>query len=381
MHKKRDDESFRDLIFGILFAILSVIIIVDQSLQIIVKPRLYDGSLNDRGRYAMIFDAYDVIENDDSDSIIFLGSSKMREAINGNLIEQINGDGVNIYNLGYAGERPYYRMIEIEQIIQAKPEIVVLELGPNSFSKTITPLTEQSLWKMRQLVSLSGKPAPQSMYYSQLTEHDKTLLPSSNIEIADNLSAHFRQSIELTSAYHLDYEEKKWDCNIDVQCAPYFKHDDFEQYLEYPTQFPNWLAQYRESNRTEIYYDKYLDLFYNHTIIDGEYNMHTVEGIYNINHQAYDFIIDSLVSAGIEVVIIALPYNPRAQNNSPVDHWEYVNNSIINYGGNEDITLVDWYWEDWGEESFVDISHLSSVGEDEVARRISPILMEIINGE
>ena len=252
MHKKRDDESFRDLIFGILFAILSVIIIVDQSLQIIVKPRLYDGSLNDRGRYAMIFDAYDVIENDDSDSIIFLGSSKMREAINGNLIEQINGDGVNIYNLGYAGERPYYRMIEIEQIIQAKPEIVVLELGPNSFSKTITPLTEQSLWKMRQLVSLSGKPAPQSMYYSQLTEHDKTLLPSSNIEIADNLSAHFRQSIELTSAYHLDYEEKRWDCNIDVQCAPYFKHDDFEQYLEYPTQFPNWLAQYRESNRTEI---------------------------------------------------------------------------------------------------------------------------------
>jgi hypothetical protein len=374
MHNKKEAEAFRDLIIGIIFALLSMIIIIDQSLQIIVKPKLYDGSLNDRGRYAMVFDAYDVIENDDGASIIFLGSSKMREAINGNLIEQINGDEVNIYNLAYAGERPYYRMIEIEQIIQAKPEIVVLELGPNSFSKMQNPISGQSLWIMRQLVSLSGNPAPQGMYYSQLTENDKYLLPSSQIEIADNLSTHFRQSIELTYSSFLDYEEKKWDCSINVQCAPYFKHDEFEQYLRYPPQFPNWLAQYRESGRTEIYYDKYLDSFYNHSL-------HTVEGEYNTNHRAYDFIIDSLVSEGIEVVIIALPYNPRAQNNAPLDHWEYVNNSIINYGENEEITLVDWFWEDWGEESFVDISHFSSVGEDEVARRISPILIEIINEE
>ena len=55
---------------------------------LIIKPRLYDGSVNELGRYSMTFDAYEYISKNSDAPIISIGSSKMREAFDGVLIAE-----------------------------------------------------------------------------------------------------------------------------------------------------------------------------------------------------------------------------------------------------------------------------------------------------
>ena len=55
----------------------------------------------------MLASGYDYIEENSDNPIIALGSSKMRENLNGQyLIEEFIDEG-EFFNLAYAGERPY----------------------------------------------------------------------------------------------------------------------------------------------------------------------------------------------------------------------------------------------------------------------------------
>ena len=358
-----------DLGVNILVCLCTVLLLITCSLNVVTPARFHDGSLTGLARYTITFDAYEVIENDNSDKVIFLGSSKMREAINGHLIQELSNDDFSVYNLGYAGERPYHRMVELDAMIQSNPDVVVLELGPNSFSSLSTPLEGGNLEKMNLLMALSGKSPSSGLYYDLLSPEDRDILPKDRVDSLKYLNTFTPKAYEYSLSYAIGTESPPFDCKINVQCSPSPNSDEFSKYLRYPPQFPDWLESYREQNREEIYFDKYLSPFYNHSL-------HSAEGIYNKNHISYDFIIQSLLKNDIAVILIALPYHPRAQENAPPDHWDYVNQSIESYTGNQDILVADWFWEDWGNESFIDISHFSRKGEIETANRMNTILKE-----
>jgi len=374
-------NSKSDLLPSILVCGIVTLILITNAGPTLVKPRLLDGSLTELGRYAFTFDAYDTIRDDDGASVIFLGSSKMREAINGLEIENLTSSDVNVYNLAYAGERPYFRMIEIDALIQSSPDIVVLELGPSSFSPVIHddpthPLASDLFGRLEQVVALSGTPISDASYYSILINHDRENLPDSNFDVQSFWATRTPAAIELTVSFELNLDEPPHDCfgiDANVRCVPATSEGSYSDYLRYPTQFPDWLSDIRERGLIEDYYARKMPEFI-------DYNLNTVEGVYNSNHRALDFIIDSLQSNGIEVILVALPYTQGVQSRIPVGHWDYVNQSMETYAQDPDLTLLDWFWEDWGEDHFVDLSHMNTAGEMETAERISPVIDELLLG-
>ena len=103
------------------YAMMSLIIVSSSSYTIIdsevIEPQLNNGNAYELGRYTFTSEAFNFIENRENKSVIALGSSKMREAFNGIDLEQNSQiNGLEFFNLAYAGERPYYRMLEIENI-------------------------------------------------------------------------------------------------------------------------------------------------------------------------------------------------------------------------------------------------------------------------
>ncbi|HIL64693.1 MAG TPA: hypothetical protein EYG33_00860, partial [Candidatus Poseidoniales archaeon] len=129
------EEEDPSLLVSAFIALLTTLLISTSIGPMIVKPRLYDGSINDLGRYAMTFDAYDHISETSDSVVIALGSSKMREAFDGVLIKELSSSESDFYNLAYSLEHPYIRVIEIESIIELNPEIVIFEVGPSTFSE------------------------------------------------------------------------------------------------------------------------------------------------------------------------------------------------------------------------------------------------------
>jgi len=366
-------EVDTDLVISIIVCSIVVLVLTPNVGPTIVSPRLLDGSLTELGRYAFTFDAYDTIRDDDGTSVIFLGSSKMREAINGLDIENLTSSDVNVYNLAYAGERPYFRMIEIDALIQSSPDIVVLELGPSSFSHLTHPLADG---RVEQLVALSATPISEASYYSILEESDRENLPDSNLDIQLFWATRTPEAIELTLSFELNLDDSPHDCfgiDANVRCVPAPSEASYSDYLRYPTQFPDWLSDIRERGITVDYYARKMPGFINSSL-------HSVEGVYNSNHIALDFIINTLQSNGIEVILVALPYNPGVQGRIPVGHWDYVNQSMETYAQDSDLILLDWFWEDWGGDHFVDLSHMNTAGEIEVARRISPVIDDLLIG-
>jgi len=371
-------NSKSDLLSSILVCGIVTLILITNAGPTLVKPRLLDGSLTELGRYAFTFDAYDTIRDDDGASVIFLGSSKMREAINGLEIENLTSSDVNVYNLAYAGERPYFRMIEIDALIQSSPDIVVLELGPSSFSPVIhdDPTHPLADGRVEQLVALSATPISEASYYSILEESDRENLPDSNLDIQLFWATRTPEAIELTLSFELNLDDSPHDCfgiDANVRCVPATSEGSYSDYLRYPTQFPDWLSDIRERGITVDYYARKMPGFINSSL-------HSVEGVYNSNHIALDFIINTLQSNGIEVILVALPYTQGVQSRIPVGHWDYVNQSMETYAQDPDLTLLDWFWEDWGEDHFVDLSHMNTAGEMETAERISPVIDELLLG-
>ena len=138
-------------------SIISLILVLTSSSilieEIIIKPKLHDGSIVELGRYTFVYDALDHIDEQDTSSVIGIGSSKMREAFNGEEIKKNSATrSVDFYNLGLAADLPYFRSIQIEPILDTKPELLIIEIGPNSFSQLKSPLRTQDFDRMNALL-------------------------------------------------------------------------------------------------------------------------------------------------------------------------------------------------------------------------------------
>ena len=133
-----DDEVTRaGLASSITIAVVTLLLFFPLIQDSVVKPRLYDGSVNELGRYAFTFDAYEYIEDNSENPVIAIGSSKMREIFNGITIgENTTFDG-DFFNLAYAGDKPYIRMIEIDAIIELNPKLIIIEIGANTFHQSL----------------------------------------------------------------------------------------------------------------------------------------------------------------------------------------------------------------------------------------------------
>jgi hypothetical protein len=371
------EQGKLDIVTSIVILIITGLLVSHLFVNTIIKPRLYDGTINNLGRYAFTFDAYDYIEDNSEEYVIAIGSSKMREIFDGGTIGNLTNYSGDFFNLAYAGDRPYVRMIEIDALIRIDPKMVIIEIGPNVFSALSTPLPESTTSRMSQLMALNTEWTTQS-WEKILDEEDKTILPLSRFEQVRYFAKYTPEAIESTLDYELELEEQPYSCDPNrgtVHCVPSVNSDEFDEYIKYPIQFRNSLKVIKEGNAKwtiEEYYGERLDNY-----LKSSY--HNPEGIINKNQVALEFIIEELLENDIQVMLIGLPYNPVLIDRLSEGQWEYYNSTISRYNDEYEITIVDYLWDnDWIEDDFNDYTHASRQGEIKFAEKVAPEINGIL---
>ena len=359
--------------FGTGIATLCIIFIM-ASLSfnsMVIKPRLYDGTINDLGRYSFTFDAYDHIKESSEDVVIALGSSKMREIFDGHLVAESTEFEGEFYNLAYAMDQPYVRMIEVDALIQTNPKLVMIELGPNMFSSLADPIPESTLNRMIQLMALNTD-WEKASWNGVITEQDRILLPENRIKQLEYFSTISSKSIESTLSYALGHDEPPYSCDTDwgtVHCVPLPSEPEYEDYVKYPIQFRNSLKAIKAGDAKYSIEESYGERLDNY--LSRSY--HNPEGVLNKNQLAYEFIIESLLENDIPVMLVNLPYNPVLIDRLSDGQWDYLNSTIEDYSNRYDVEIVDYMWSnDMVDDDFNDFTHAARSGEVKFAEFIGP---------
>lgn len=360
-----------DIVTGIISLLVVFTMMSMYMNSMIIKPRLYDGSVNDLGRYSFTFDAYGHIKSNSENPVIALGSSKMREIFDGHLIGEMTEFEGDFYNLAYASDRPYVRMIETDALIDSNPQLVMIEIGPNVFSSLSNPVPESTANRMTQLMALNSE-WQQPSWHKILTSEDKEVLPDNRIEQLGYFSTISSKSIESTLGYSLELQEPPYSCDADwgtVHCVPIPNSPEYSDYVKYPIQFRNSLKMIKEGNAKwtiEEFYGERLDNY-----LAGSY--HNPEGVLNKNQVAYEFIIESLLANDIPVMLVNLPYNPVLIDRLSEGQWDYLNATMEHYSLKYDIEIVDYMWSnDLIDDDFNDFTHAARTGEEKFAEFIAP---------
>lgn len=359
-----------DILTGIL-SLLVVFTLMSMSINsMIIKPRLYDGTVNELGRYSFTFDAYEHVKSNSENPVIALGSSKMREIFDGHLIGEMTEYDGDFYNLAYAGDRPYVRMIEIDALIDTNPKLVMIEIGPNMFSSLSNPVPESTANRMTQLMALNTA-WQESSWHKMLTSEDKVILPESRLEQLEYFSTISSKSIDSTIGYSLGLQPP-YSCDAErgsVRCVPMPNDSEYSDYLKYPIQFRNSLKVIKEGNAKwtlEEFYGERLDNY-----LAGSY--HNPEGHLNKNQLAFEFIIESLINNDIPVMLVNLPYNPVLIDRLSDGQWDYLNSSMERYSETLNVRIVDFMWSNnLIDDDFNDFTHAARTGEHKFAEFIAP---------
>ncbi len=331
----------------------------------VIDRKLQDGSVMELGRYHFTFDAYEHIQGVKGPKVVFLGSSKMREAANGHLFEDHSlVDGAHFFNLAYASERPYMRMLELESLISAEPDVLVLEVGPNSFSALNTPLSLVDAERMNAL--LYHRPWSQSNEFLNYIENEDFEVLNVGLKSKVNgASTYGFQAIENALVDMFGEEQTGWGCETEpnnVRCVPSVDSNYYESYLRQPPQFSNSLQRIKGQGDAKLgeFYGATLDKY-----VTSSY--HNPEGEYNKNHRSFDYIINKSIQSGIKVILVALPYNPVMMDRIDKGRWEYVAEAVHDYETRDDLSVINLINSSFFNNDllFNDFSHMSKEGEEQ----------------
>jgi len=364
--------SLTDLLGSIGVVLVTILMLSPIMQNNIIKPRLYDGTVNNLGRYSFTFDAYEYISENSDKAVIGIGSSKMREIFDGRLISNMTEYSGDFYNLGYAEDRPYVRMIELQAMIASAPKLVIIEVGPNTFSK----LDDSGFSYIKAFNHLA---ALNPYWYDASWEHiiqekDLQVLNIDRFQQIVHYGGYGPVAIEETYMRTYQNKTQEWQCGPNwpgrVQCVPMLddKNYSYSEYIQYPTQFDNLIkriTQWGDPMTIEEFYGKALDDY-----LKGTY--HNTEGFVNPNQLAFQHIIDTLSSEDIPILLVGLPYNPNLLERLSDNQWDYYNQSMEIYSQIEGVHYTNFLWnKSWTEDHFNDYTHASRIGEIKFAELIS----------
>lgn len=346
----------------------------------VIAPRTLDGTLLELGRYALFYDAMDYLNEQPDAVVVGIGSSKLREGFDGALLAKESAAvGVTFANLAVAGDVPFYRMTSIEAVSELQPEVVVLELGPNSLKIVKNPLHDMDVLRMNAM--LYDRPLHlKDDFRALLTEEDAAHL---NLGTQGWLSSRSDMGFEAADdMLKLNHEEDPglfpWVCSSQASrmgCVPSTDSPHFPSYLQHPPQFLNHVESLKKkgSDALDEFYGERLDNY-----IAG--SSHRPEGVENKNTEALEFIIQELNESNVDVLVLGLPYNPVLEERLAVGAWDYYNETVAKFHEDDRVTMLDLMWDSRFDDDrlFNDFSHMSREGEQLLMEVIAPHLDAIL---
>lgn len=328
----------------------------------IVNNILIESNAIKSGRYAVTFPALETIEQEESETIITIGSSILQYATDGRCItEQLDVANHNVYNLAISGANPYTEMIQIPNLIEAHPRAVLLDLGPNSLWDFYESDSLDEYIQFRFTILSMTMPLDTSLEWDHLLrDRDRDYIATTFLMRMNLTSSYSQLAVDrlLLQQSHdfleLNYAERNIPGNgdegwVDYLQTPYFLAPNFE--LKNQSEVDAW---FEENMPRRVKY-----------------------GVYNpqdngtLNHLALEYSINRLTNAGIDVFMVAPPHHPQVYDYLEHGQIDGHNQTLEYFEETYGAIPVNWFWETWEPDMFRDRNHLGDVGREYYCERIA----------
>ncbi|MFL2947249.1 MAG: hypothetical protein ACJZ4J_03650 [Candidatus Poseidoniales archaeon] len=337
----------------------------------LTEPLMRDQSIFIGSRYTITVDALNTIADDDSISVIAIGSSMTFKGIDGECIGNGIDDDVRVYNLAQPASKPYTDMQHIPRILLSNPEIVMIEISPDILS---TPTSSSSIEYLQLRYTLDTM-------YQDGRDLGKwvEIVPSEYRQwIATNEfeRSQFRQEyVPSAIEEHLQrmiLEENSGRAEGLFGWVPDSNHDDWVPYLQTPIFAPDTYG-------LEGMSDVELDEYFITKLQTSPWASPPSTG--TLSHLALNYQITSLIEGGIDVVIITPAYHPEHLKFLEEGQWDGFNETISAYSQYDGVTIFDQIWVEntWTHEDFYDRNHLDDDGREKYCEQLIPTISEILH--
>ena len=360
------NSSFTELLNSVI--VLCIVFLFSSSTMFsIVSDKLITAPLTSNSRYAVTFPALDYISQHDDDAVIAIGSSIIQASVDGVCItDAMSTPDTNVFNLGISGANPYTEILQIPALINAKPELVLLDLGPNGLWNYNTDDSLNEYIQFRFTIN--------SIMMNQDDIGDWTTLIRD--EDRQWLAYTLEERMRLTQSYSqksVDYILQNMASTFieDVEGdsrAPLPGDDDWHQYLMQP-----YMSSFARPPNFELKSELEIQQY-----LDEKMPRKAKQGVYNprsngtLNHAAYEYIISELREAEIPILMVATPHHPKVNSYLSAGQLDGFNETFNRFANLSGVYGLNMYWEEWHSVMFRDRNHLGDAGREYFCERISP---------
>ena len=337
----------------------------------IVQPMLFDASLINQGRHSITFDAWNTISEDDGISIVAIGSSMIHYSIDGICIEEeISSDeNLFVYNLGAPGSMPYMEMIQTEAAISANPELILLEVGPNS----LWDVEEYDLSEFFELkltiYSLTMELGYGGEWEEILRESEKNMLDYGINQLSSESKFANDAVEELLTRILLN--ETSAPSPTSYASVPHPNSNGWQDYLR----TPKWLF-----SKLELMDEKERSDWENVTVVNKiKYGVNNPLHNGTLNHAALEYMVSRFSESGIEVVLVSPPLHPLLIAELEEGQYDGHNTTLSRLSEYDGVSIMNLIWEDfWSDDDFYDHNHLDRDGRKTFCQEVGPRISDIL---
>lgn len=354
--------------FSSLGALLLSSLLLSSILSPTVSEKLITSDLTSNSRYGVTFPALEYIEDSGEKSVVGIGSSIIRAALNGSCItEKLENQGTSVYNLGISGANPYTESLQIPALIRANPELVLLDLGPNGLWDFYESEDLDEYIQFRFTInSVSMGHEDLGEWHEFIREKDQQWLAYTHLERVKLTQSYSQKAIDeflkehISKQFGLDYESR----------APAPGDEDWHRYLMEP-----------------YFRDPFFETMSDESILqymEEKMPRKAKQGVYNpkfngtLNHQAYEYMIQTLRDAGIPVLLVATPHHPLVYPYLGPDQLDGFNHTFNTFSNLSGVFGVNMFWETWHSSMFRDRNHLGVNGREYFCEQITPYIDQIL---
>ena len=333
----------------------------------IVGDQLIASDIVSSPTYAKTFPALHSLEDYDGDKVIAIGSSIIQYSVDGKCIMEEMESDAGVFNLGISGANPYTEILQIPALIRASPELVMIDLGPNSLWNYYESESLNDYIEFRFTInSILMKNQDIGEWYDLILDEHKQWIAVNDIERMEMTQLYSQRSIEklLTEYIHeysdsitysqqaINPEDDGW---YEFLMTPNFNSPNYENLND--SKVYEKIEKIMQTKRIRVYNPKFNDTF---------------------NHNALEYMLKEITSNGIEVMLVASPHHPYVYEHLDEGQLDGFNFTINDLGNRYNATIQNMFWEQWDNSMFLDRNHLGFNGREYFCERVAPEIDKIL---
>ena len=329
----------------------------------IFSSHLVDNKLFTNGRYGFVYDALDTISEDDSPSVIAIGSSQMYKAFNGTCLGELSeNDSAKFYNLAIPASRSYTDMLMIPRILDSNVDIVMIEVGVNLLFEMKPSNSNSDYVEMRLMIdTMLHDNRDLGGWEEIILPYHEDSVNSNEIERIQSRQDYSIDGSELILSELIGSDEYE---QLYYRGTPDVGTDEWFEYLQEPYWPRSYLESLNEEERAEYSSSQMKKSLAYRPLENG-----------TANHAALHYEVSSLSNAGIDVILVGLPHHPEVMSILPEGHWDGYNVTVQSLVENYSVDKVSFTFSNgWDDYHFADRNHLDADGRQEFCERMTPVL-------